>query len=221
MMRGLYIIVEGQTEEVFVNSLLCPYFNSKGIYDVRAIKIQTSPGHKGGDLKYDRYKPTVEKLLRQEPDILVTSLIDFYRLKTDFPKYNEAKSITNINERVSFIESAMSESINNQRFLPYIQVHEFEGILFSAKNGFEYLPEIPERNLNELLSIVNGYANPESINEGEKTHPSKRLKNLIPGYQKTFHGPMIAIENGIQSVIDRCPRFRNWIEVLIERMKEE
>jgi hypothetical protein len=216
-MRGLYIIVEGPTEEEFVNNLLRLYFIPKGIYDVRAIKIQTSPGHKGGDLKYDRYKPTVEKLLKQESDILVTSLIDYYRLKTDFPKYNKAKSIANINERVTYIEKAVSESLNAPRFVPYIQVHEFEGILFSAKNGFEYLPEIPERNLNELINIVNGYANPESINEGEETHPSKRLENLIPGYQKTFHGPMIAIENGIQSIIDRCPRFKNWTQILIEK----
>lgn len=216
-MRGLYIIVEGQTEEEFVNNSLRPYFNSKGIYDVRAIKVQTSPGHKGGDLKYDRYKPTIEKLLKQESDILVTSLIDFYRLKSDFPKFTEAKFITNINERVTYIEDALSENLNAPRFVPYIQVHEFEGILFSSKKGFEYLPEIPERNLNDLKSIVDGYANPESINEGEETHPSKRLKNLIPSYQKTFHGPIIAIENGIQSIIDRCPRFRNWTQTLIEK----
>ena len=221
MMRGLYIIVEGQTEEVFVNSSLRPYFTSKGIYDIRAIKIQTSPGHKGGDLIYDRYKANIALLLKQETDILLTSLIDFYKLKSDFPGFVEAKEIADVNERVVFIEKAISEDINHTRLIPYIQLHEFEGLLFAAKNGFEYLPGISNRNLTALNKIVDDYANPELINDGAETHPAKRLSNLIPSYKKTIHGPIIALENGFDRIMDKCPRFKNWIDTLIERMKEE
>lgn len=63
-MRGLYILGEGQTEEQFVNEILRPYFASKDIYDVRCILMDTSPGHKGGDVSYKRYKLNAEKLLK-------------------------------------------------------------------------------------------------------------------------------------------------------------
>jgi hypothetical protein len=70
-MRGLYIIVEGPTEEEFVNEVLRPYFINYGIFDVRAILIQTSPGYKGGDLKFERFKNNVEILLKAESNVLV------------------------------------------------------------------------------------------------------------------------------------------------------
>jgi hypothetical protein len=31
---------------------------------------------------------------------------------------------------------------------------------------------------------------------------------------------MIALENGFDAIMSKCPRFRNWIEVLLERMSE-
>lgn len=31
---------------------------------------------------------------------------------------------------------------------------------------------------------------------------------------------MIALENGFPAIMDKCPRFRNWIETMIKRMKE-
>ena len=40
-MKRLFIVVEGQTEEEFVNVLLGPYLNTFGIYSVSATKITT------------------------------------------------------------------------------------------------------------------------------------------------------------------------------------
>ncbi|NLN31857.1 MAG: DUF4276 family protein [Bacteroidales bacterium] len=50
--------------------------------------------------------------------------------------------------------------------------------------------------------------------------PSKRLERLIPNYRKPLYGSMIALENGFPAIMDKCPRFRNWIETMIKRMKE-
>jgi len=219
-MRGLYIIVEGPTEEEFVNNSLYDYMVSKGITDVRAIKIETSPGFKGGDIKYTRYKPNVINILKREQDIIVSSLIDFFRLKNDFPRYEESMGINNPIDRVSFIEKAIEEDIVDNRFIPYIQLHEFEGLLFSEKKGFDLFPHISETNRRELNQIIEKYSNPELINDGPTTSPSKRLMRLIPGYQKTFHGPLIALENGFDSIITKCPRFNTWVETLIQRMRK-
>jgi len=220
MIRAIYIIVEGVSEEEFVNNSIRPYLQTKEIHDVRAIKLQTSPGHKGGDLKYARYKLNVENLLKAETDILVTSLIDFYKLKTDFPKYAEAQSISNVESRIAYIEAACKENINNIRFIPYIQLHEFEGLLFSDTKGFNVLfPHLTAVQKNEILKIIDAHPNPELINEGSETAPSKRLERLIPGYEKPLFGPMLALENGIESMLQKCPRFNAWINSIIETSK--
>ncbi len=218
-MRGLYIISEGITEEEFVNKSIYEYLSRNGISDVRAIKLQTSRGHKGGAMSYARYKMNILNLLKRENDIMATSLIDFFRLENDFPKYAEGQRIANVVERVGFLESAIAEDMDSSRFIPYIQLHEFEGLLFSAKKGFELFTNIPSENRTELINTVNNYPNPELINDGPTTAPSKRLERLIPGYKKTFHGPIIALENRNDSILATCPRFNNLIETLLVKMK--
>lgn len=221
MIRAIYIICEGQTEEEFVNGILRPYFNSHQIYDVRPILMSTSKGQKGGDVKYDRLKFNIDKLLNIETDILVTSFIDFFRLKNDFPKFEDAQAIQNKIQRVDFLEQSLADAIKNARFIPYIQLHEFEGLLFAAKDGFEFLPDLKQSNLNSLISAVSEKENPEELNDGELTAPSKRLEQLIPGFDKNkpFYGGLIAEVNTINAVLDRCLRFKNWVETLIDRFR--
>ena len=222
MMRAIYIICEGQTEEEFINGILRPYFNSHQIYDVRPILMTTSKGQKGGDVKYDRLKFNIDKLLKRESDILVTTFVDFFRLKTDFPNFEEAQQIQNKIQRVEILEQALANAINNTRFIPYIQLHEFEGLLFASKDGFEFLPDLKKANLNKLLLAVEEKENPEELNDGELTAPSKRLEQLIPGFDKNkpFYGGLIAEVNTIGAVLDRCLRFKTWVETLIEKVKE-
>lgn len=222
MMRGIYIICEGQTEEEFVIGILRPYFNLHQIYDVRPILMTTSKGHKGGDVKYDRLKFNIDKLLKRETDILVTTFIDFFRLVNDFPKFGEAQAIQNKIQRVDFLEQALAEVIDNTRFIPYIQLHEFEGLLFASKDGFKFLPDLKQANLNSLLLAVDEKENPEELNDGELTAPSKRLEQLIPGFDKNkpFYGGLIAEVNTINPVLERCVRFKTWVETLIEKVKE-
>lgn len=110
MIRAIYIIVEGPTEEEYVKNLLQPYFaNQHNFPDIRAIKMETSPGHKGGDISFARYRRNVELLLKRENDIMVTSLIDFYKLRTDFPSYEEAKNRSQVEDKVSYIEHYSKE----------------------------------------------------------------------------------------------------------------
>lgn len=223
MIRAIYIICEGQSKEEFVYGILRPYFNSHQIYDVRPILMSTSKGHKGGDIKYDRLKFNINKLLLREKDILVTTFIDYFRLRNDFPKYKAAQQIHNKIAKVDFLEQSLAEAINHPRFIPYIQLHEFEGLLFAAKDGFEYLPDINRPNLSKLLLAVEEKENPEELNDGELTAPSKRLERLIPGFDKSkpFYGGLIAEVNTIEAILGRCTRFKNWVETLIEKEKNE
>ena len=217
-LRAIYIIAEGATEEEFIKTVLRPYFFSKEIYDVRAIKLTTSAGHKGGDLRYSRYKDNIDNLLKSQDGILLTSLIDYYGLKTDFPKYQESRRLPTPVERVSFIEEAIAEDIANSNFLPYIQLHEFEGLLFSSINGFKIIKHLfSDRDWQSLEKLLSENLDPELINGGAQTAPSKRLKALIPTYDKVLHGTQIAQEIGLESIMLKCNRFSKWIKDLERR----
>ncbi len=221
MSRVLNILVEGATEREFVSNVIYPYLLDRGISNVRTITIETSPGYKGGDVRYlARFKPYIQKLLSGKEDLIVTSFIDFYRLRNDFPNYEKIKTLRTAEEKVSLIEQGCLEDIQDDRFIPYIQLHEFEGLLFSSPNGFnELFPDLPPSNRKELLATIEQFPNPEMINDRPEFAPSKRLEKLIPHYQKPLYGSMIALENGISSIIEKCPRFNNWIQTLIMRMK--
>lgn len=223
MSKILNILVEGPTEKEFVTNLIFPYFFDKGLSTIRVITIETSPGFKGGDIRYQaRYKPNIQKLLKGQENLLVTSLIDFYKLRNDFPNYFESRELNIPDQKVALIEKGCYNDINDKRFIPYIQLHEFEGLLFSAPNGFrELFPDLLRQNREELIETVNQFPNPELINDRPEFAPSVRLGRLIPGYEKPLYGNMIALENGFDAIMKKCPRFKLWIETLIERMESE
>lgn len=41
-------------------------------------------------------------------------------------------------EQIRSLEAAIDEAIDDRRFFSYIQLHEFEALLFSSNKGFEY-----------------------------------------------------------------------------------
>jgi hypothetical protein len=73
-----------------------------------------------------------------------------------------------------------------------------------------------------LEQIISSHPNPEDINDSPETAPSKRLKNnqLIRGYNKVNDGIMIIEEAGINTVLNKCPRFNNWVSTLIEKASD-
>jgi hypothetical protein len=210
-MKTVYIIVEGQTEEEFVNNSLAHHLKGKGIVNTVPILLATSPGFYGGDLTFARYRLNANNLLMSDPGGIVTSLIDYYRLRTDFPGHATSLGIADRSARMDYLESQISGVITSDRFLPYIQLHEFEGLLFSDIRGFNYISKISTSNRAQIQYIVNSHPNPEMINDGPTTAPSVRLKSLIPRYKKTLHGPIIALENGMAPLLAKCPRFAAWI----------
>lgn len=186
---------------------------------MRAIKVQTSRGYKGGLINYEHFKRDILTILKQEQDIFVTSLIDFFRLPSNFPGYLAAQKISDVVKRADFFQSQIALDIQDKHFIPYIQLHETEGLFFSDIQGFKYLGSIVSgKALTEIEEIIRLYPNPELINEGAETAPSKRLIKIMPGYQKILHGPVIALENGIEKILEKCPRFKLWLETCLTMM---
>lgn len=218
-MKRLVIIVEGQTEQEFVNSVLAPYFREKEIYSVTAVPIHKSGGGKGGMSNYDHLKNDIMKFLQSEKDIVLTTFIDFFRIPTNMPGYADCviEGVPHT-DQVDRLEVALGDVINDQRFIPYIQLHEFEALLFSSNKGFEYFYDITV--YNKTKQIVDSFANPEEINSSPQTAPSKRLLSIKPDYDKVLEGNLIAMEVGIRTIVEKCPRFKAWVEKLCKVVAE-
>ena len=62
-MKRLYIVVEGQTEEKFVNSVLAPYLSkSQQLHSVTPMPIHRGRGARGGMVSYEPLKKDVLRL---------------------------------------------------------------------------------------------------------------------------------------------------------------
>ena len=77
------VLVEGQTEHGFVKEVLAPYWGQRGIF-VQApiyrtqVDMRSGRVHKGGDIRFARFAKQLVALLRQRPDTIVASFVDFY-----------------------------------------------------------------------------------------------------------------------------------------------
>jgi hypothetical protein len=103
----------------------------------------------------------------------------------------------------------------NYRFVPYIQLHEFEGLLFNKIDYF--YKEIPNYELigkDELVKTLIDFPNPEMINNSKETAPSKRLLRIVRNYNKIVYGNVLAESIGLQNIRNKCPRFNTWITKL-------
>lgn len=221
-MKRVFILVEGQTEEAFVNNILSPNLIQNGILVIpillttkRVKNLNASerslPGRrfKGGISNYKNVKRDVlHQLTSDRTASAVTTMIDYYGLPTDFPGHANVPA-ANCYQRVQFLEDAFAKDIDRPRFRPFFVLHEFEGLLFS---NTEIIAEaFPSQNAAvKLAEIRSAFQSPEEINEGPKTHPSARLTNNLTGYQKVFHGSVIAGRIGLDNIRDQCDHFNRW-----------
>ena len=133
-MKRIVFVVEGDTEIILVRDHIIPYLISKGINNTvtyQTITTNRKQHKKGGVSSYGKYKNEVNNVLSQG-NVLATTLIDFYALPTDFPAF------TADSHRIHEIENAISADFgNNPDFIPYIQRHELEALMYSNMDGFE------------------------------------------------------------------------------------
>ena len=221
-MSEVYIVVEGATEQTFVRDVLAPYMASyKGVH--LHSSIIGRPGHKGGDVRIDRAMRDIIKFLKQRTDVYVSTMFDFFRINTNWPGMEELrqKIKTGVplspSQKAACLENATLEYITNafsgakNRFIPYIEMHEFEALLFSNADILSQNSGIPIESINSVLS---GYPGPEYINDTPEKAPSKRLTALDPAYRKVAMGKTIAKATGIDTIRQKCPHFNDWLTKL-------
>jgi len=215
----LNFIVEGQTEETFVNRMIKPHLANYCInVSVRCVTTGRKRGRvfRGGMPNYSKIKNDVIGWLNEDRDAYLTTFFDFYGLTNDFPGYKEALSKRTTDQKLSCLENSFSKDIDNIRLIPYIQMYEFEALLYSEVSTLDETMQIYsfKSRLNELNDIIDSFINPEEINDKPNTAPSKRLLNLYEGYEKINHGCDAAELIGLPLIREKCYLFNRWLNAL-------
>lgn len=199
-MIRLAIVVEGETEVRFVKNVLAGHLSSQG--------VAPFPIPLRGNVTVDRVAETMANLRRNFHR--VTSLVDFYGFRG-----KETDTVDQLEQRVSgAIQTRIGRPPDNSRIFPYVQLHEFEGLLFSKVEAFNVLPDAPNVLVDRLRTIRSNFQTPEDINDSRETAPSNRIAQLFPKYQKVVQGPVVIAAIGMDAVREECPRFNEWLSRL-------
>lgn len=186
----LNIIAEGQTEMEFAKNTLSVHFEPFGIMVDSRCVITSKTKHRdyrGGLLDYSRAKKDIINWIKEDrgDKPFFTTMFDLYSLPNDFPKFDASLKINDPYERVDFLENAMAENIDYFKFIPYLQLHEFEALLLANPDALLLEYTEAKNEIEELKKIVKSYDNnPEKVNTGKETAPSKQIISLIPKYYK-------------------------------------
>jgi hypothetical protein len=218
MSKRVLILVEGQTEERFVKDVLSPHFFDRQLFFFPTIlvtkRVKNGPNFKGGVTNFAKFQNDAQRLLNSAGDALVTTLLDYYRLPTDFPGMESRPMNGTALQRVTHVEAAITQHFGSlPNLLTFLVLHEFEALLFSSA---EELPRALYgiHKQPEFEAIRASVATPEEINERPEHAPSKRIEAMFPAYKKTLHGPTTAARIGLERIREECPHFNDWINKL-------
>ena len=214
--------MEGQTEEQFVNELLAPHLHAHGYASVSARLIGNARQRqrRGGITSWQIVLKGMTNHLREDAGSFATTMVDYFGLPRAWPGREDSAALPypeNVArvERALLedVERAMGQAFNPSRFIPFVMIHEFEALLFSKCASFA--EAINREDLTPHLQNIRAcFPNPEQIDDSPDTAPSKRIVDLIPGYQKPLMGVLAAREIGVEAMRAECPHFDGWLQRL-------
>jgi hypothetical protein len=201
-MKRVLMLVEGQTEETFVNELLAPHLWARDVAPIPVLAttkiVKSGPNFKGGLVSYGKARNQVVRLLGDRDAAAVTTMLDL-----------------NGYDKVAYLEDAFSRDINHPRFRPYLQLHEFEAFLF-VDPAITAATFVGASVAEELADIKRDFNSPEEIDEEPDTAPSKRIRAVYGRYEKPVYGSLVASALGLQQIRQACSHFSEWLDWLEE-----
>ena len=207
-MIRLAVSVEGQTEEEFVKQVLAGHLRERRVEPTPILLGRARGRSGGGNVSSARLVSEMVCLLRFFD--AVTSLVDFYGFR--------GKGGRSVEDLEAYLRDEIAKRIGSSRnagkVVPYVQRHEFEGLLFSNVEVFSKQVDFPSGCRDELQDVRKKFTTPEDINDHSQTAPSKRIAKVIPRYKKPLHGPLLAEKIGLDGIRVECPRFNAWVKRL-------
>jgi hypothetical protein len=230
-MARLLIHVEGQTEESFVNEVLRNHLVAQGYHsvDARIVGNARLRQYRGGIRPWLSARKDIINHLREDQECIATTMVDYYGLPQtapgEWPGRARSKGMRTVEEKARCVEDALRDDVvtemgdrfDSDRFMPFVVMHEFEGLLFSDCAAFSRGIGRSDLEIG-LRKIREAFATPEEINDSPITAPSKRVEALVPGYQKPLLGVLAVLEIGLARIREACPHFNRWLEELESRV---
>ena len=199
------ILVEGQTEGEFVKRILDGHLSKRGVL-VRDFDLRG---------RVDVHKIAREMCLYCQSFNVVTSLVDYYGFRG-----KKGATVVELEKRVKAEVRKKMPRGGPCKVYPYVQQHEFEGLLFSDVRAFGKLPDVTDAIVQNLEKRRNRFPTPEDINNSTASAPSKLIKKVIPTYQKVVNGADLAAWITLAKIRQECKRFNDWVTCL-ESLGEE
>lgn len=217
----LHVLCEGQTELRFASKVLATYLVVKGIVVLPQLLITSRKKNaRGGILSYQQAKRDLTFMIRgardNEQEVhYFTSIFDLYALPDDFPGFAEASALKDYSQ-VAKLEEAFGKDVNCYKFIPYIQLHEFEALVLCNIDGLRDIYPNASKKLIELKNeITTQYGdNMELVDNSAETAPSKRIIKALKDeyhYDKPKSGTEITDKIGIDTLRAKCRHFNFWL----------
>ena len=204
-MVTLTVLCEGPTEVNFVTQVLKPHLAKQ--------QVIAKPTSLGGGLTWKKLKEELNRALgKRRGHEWATTMFDLYKLMR-VPDCPELGGLAGAAKGIK-LEESMREGLPNPNFIPYVQIHEFEALVYVDLTQLSAaFPDGEAERAIRVLAAETADLAPEEINEGEQSAPSKRLIREIPGYKsrKTTAGPQVVEEIGMSALRARCPHFDAWV----------
>lgn len=204
------IVCEGATEVEFVKSCLTPHLLQYGVNAYPSIIQAPSGRHRGGRVTVERLAHFISHEYHCTDRI--TTLVDFYGFQDAGGRGRKELEAAVLNEVLK-----ISAGCDRRFVAPYIQMYEFEALLFSDVEQFQFvLDGWSAVSREKLVKIRNAFPTPEAINNSPQTAPSKRILAVFDdgSYSKTEHGPLIAEAIGLGVIRAQCPEFDKWLSMM-------
>jgi hypothetical protein len=208
-MTRLYVVSEGLTETSFVRDILAPHVEQR-----RPARLAVHAPNLRGKCAYAEVKKLILALLgNPATEVFVTTMIDLYKLPGDFPGYAECSGHEDARKRVEEMERFLSKDVPDRRFVPHLQLHEFEAlILTDAPNLAKYYPNRKDELGKLARTVERDFRSPEEVNR--IAPPSWRIRTAVPEYQKAIFGISAVADLGLERIRGQCKHFDAWLQRL-------
>jgi hypothetical protein len=218
--RRLHVLVDGQTEEAIARDVIAPAFSGSESYVTFSIcptsRPAGGPAFKGGISTWAKLQPVLRHLLRDSSITVLTTLIDYYGFPKDGPGMLDRPAGSS-RERAQHVEKALAAAVADDRFLPFLALHEIEAWVLAdcTQLGGFMGDSQPATGLQRLVIRAGG---PEEVNDGADTAPSKRILSVYPCYLKRVDGPRVITAAGLPTIRKVCPHADDWLGALETRI---
>ena len=222
-MKQLNVFCEGQTEQGFCAQVLQTHLFRPGEGLIHTLAVgQKDYRHIYGIGKrahYARVRKFIQNTIKQrsKENVYFTTLIDLYALPVDFPgRDSHQRNPADPTPYIEALEESFRQDIDCRYFIPHLQLHEYETILFADPEAFRVSFEHCDKSIERLKAIAGSFATIEHIDDGPATAPSKRIIEVVPEYdgRKASAGPDIAEYIGLPTIRQKCPHFDKWLKEL-------